>query len=98
MLAKRHCTQLQVAAPSDRQSYCEITIADVLDMVSCRLGTNGITNGNLYCTVTWTLLPGVLQGLSVDVQVMRVIGVVAEAATVKDDGLIPGKPRLWTYV
>ncbi len=27
--------------------YCEITIWDVLDMVSVRLGTNGITTGNL---------------------------------------------------
>jgi hypothetical protein len=31
---------------SNRQPHCEITIADVLDMVSVRLGTNGITSGN----------------------------------------------------
>jgi hypothetical protein len=27
--------------------YCEIVICDVLDMVSVRLGTNGITSGNV---------------------------------------------------
>ena len=27
--------------------YCEMVICDVLDMVSVRLGTNGITSGNV---------------------------------------------------
>jgi hypothetical protein len=73
-------------------------IAEVLDMVRIRLGTNGISSGKVYCTVTWTRFPGLLQGVSVGVQVVPVAGDVAEAVTVKDDGSIPGKPRLWTYV
>jgi hypothetical protein len=32
---------------TNRQSYCEMIICDVLDMVSVRLGMNGIPNGNV---------------------------------------------------
>jgi hypothetical protein len=40
------------AAPAIQTPHCEINICDVLDMVSIRRGTNGITSGNVYCTVT----------------------------------------------
>jgi hypothetical protein len=32
---------------TNRQTYCEMIICDVLDMVSARLGMNGIPNGNV---------------------------------------------------
>jgi hypothetical protein len=32
---------------TNRQSYCEMIICDVLDMLSARLGMNGIPNGNV---------------------------------------------------
>ena len=82
----------------ERQRYCEMYMAEVLDMVRFRLGTNGITNGNVYCTLTWTRFPGLLQGVTEGKHAAPVVGQVATAVKVVEDGLIPGKPRPRTYV
>ena len=41
--------------------YCEMIIAEVLDMANVRAGTNGTLNGKLYVIVTVTRFPGLVQ-------------------------------------
>jgi hypothetical protein len=68
-----------------------MTIWDVLDMEMVEDGTNGMESGKLYCTLTFTRFPELLQGREDGVQVAPVVGQVVVAVRLADT--IPGKLR-----
>ena len=68
-----------------------MTICDVLDKVRVEAGTKGMDSGKLYCTLTFTRFPELLQGRDDGVQAAPVVGQVVVA--VRFAGTMPGKLR-----